>query len=161
MQYRFLKDFSDVHYLAPRIADKVSMGLIIVYAPLLCAASTSCWKGIAGITFKVSLQMLSVESKLVLEAAWKLDGASDQERQAASPDWYPPGLPLAWSDLADEASDCTAGTCRSLYWGVGKHLDSVSATNVSAVLFMIAVTPGFSATTYVPSLVMERLLFYR
>ncbi|KAK9808027.1 hypothetical protein WJX73_006051 [Symbiochloris irregularis] len=79
LKYRFLKDFTDVHYLAPRIADKVSLGLIIV----------------------------------------------------------------------------------SLYWGVGKHVDSVTATNVSAVLMMIAVTPGFSATTYVPSLVLERLLFYR
>lgn len=51
--------------------------------------------------------------------------------------------------------------CRSLYWKAAETITPISATNVGAVLFMISILPGFAATTYIPSLVLERVLYYR
>ena len=50
---------------------------------------------------------------------------------------------------------------RSLYWKAGETVTAITAINVSAVLFMVSILPGFAATTYIPSLVLERVLFYR
>ena len=50
---------------------------------------------------------------------------------------------------------------RSLYWKAAEHVTPISAANVAAVLFMVSILPGFAATTYVPSLVLERVLYYR
>ncbi|KAK9804705.1 hypothetical protein WJX72_000974 [[Myrmecia] bisecta] len=49
----------------------------------------------------------------------------------------------------------------TLYWGIGDDLSSVNANNISAVLFMWAILPGFSASSYVPAIVLERGLFVR
>ena len=129
--------------------------------------SSHCRQGVSGADHRVRPAVLCTASTTVLhrsanaldaEVESKLDGASaigGQHKPAVFQDSD------GRSSCAECAECCADGTCRSLYWHVGKHLDSLSATNVSAVLFMIAVTPGFSATTYVPSLVLERLLFYR
>ena len=50
---------------------------------------------------------------------------------------------------------------RSLYWKTAEHVNPISATNIGAVLFMVSILPGFAATTYIPSLVLERTLYYR
>ncbi|KAK9808054.1 hypothetical protein WJX73_010576 [Symbiochloris irregularis] len=49
----------------------------------------------------------------------------------------------------------------SLYWKAAETITPISATNVGAVLFMVSILPGFAATTYIPSLVLERVLYYR
>lgn len=40
-------------------------------------------------------------------------------------------------------------------------MNIISALDIGAVLFMVSILPGFAATTYVPSLVLERVLYYR
>ena len=58
-----------------------------------------------------------------------------------------------------------ASPCRlvifTLYWKVGKNLDSDNITNIAAVLFMWTTLPAFGAASYVPAIVMERALFVR
>ena len=49
----------------------------------------------------------------------------------------------------------------TLYWGIGSDYKPTNLINISALLYMWAILPGFAALTYVPSLVLERPLFIR
>lgn len=49
----------------------------------------------------------------------------------------------------------------TLYLGIGNNFSPQNFTNVAAVLFMWVTVPAFSASTYVPSMVLERALFTR
>lgn len=49
----------------------------------------------------------------------------------------------------------------TLYWGIGNDYKPTNLINISALLYMWAILPGFAALTYVPSLVLERPLFIR
>ena len=50
----------------------------------------------------------------------------------------------------------------SLYWHAAKDVDNpYKVPNVAAVLFMASILPGFTASSYMPALVLERPLYYR
>lgn len=49
----------------------------------------------------------------------------------------------------------------SLYWHVGKDLSEGNIYNIVAVLFMWTVVVAYSATAYMPAILMERALFLR
>lgn len=48
-----------------------------------------------------------------------------------------------------------------LYWEKGDDNRNTNLMNISALLYMWAMLPAFSAAAYVPSLVLERPLFVR
>ncbi|KAL6778615.1 ATP-binding cassette sub-family G member 2 [Auxenochlorella protothecoides] len=49
----------------------------------------------------------------------------------------------------------------TLYWHVGKDLSEQNITNIVAVLFMWTVVVAYSASAYIPAILMERPLFIR
>jgi len=49
----------------------------------------------------------------------------------------------------------------SLYWGIGDKSDAESIQSVAAMLYFVAAICGYGAAAFVPSLTMERNLFYR
>lgn len=49
----------------------------------------------------------------------------------------------------------------TLFWGVGDDFDAENHYNIASLLFMWCTLPGFGAASYVPSIVQERVLFYR
>ena len=49
----------------------------------------------------------------------------------------------------------------SLYWRVGADHTQSNVNNLTAVLFLWAIMPGYTASAYVPALVLERSLFVR
>ena len=49
----------------------------------------------------------------------------------------------------------------SLYFGIGEETDPQSISSVSSLLFFIAAICGFGAAAFVPTLNLERKLFYR
>ena len=50
----------------------------------------------------------------------------------------------------------------SLYWHAAKEINNALKTpNIAGVLFMISILPGFTASSYMPALVLERPLYYR
>lgn len=49
----------------------------------------------------------------------------------------------------------------TLYWGVGGEYDPQSVQSTVAVLFMFVALNGYGAAAYVPTLVLERPLYYR
>ena len=49
----------------------------------------------------------------------------------------------------------------SLFWGVGKDFSGGGLQATGSVLFMITALNGFGAASYVPTLVLQRPLFYR
>merc|ERR1712129_275197 len=49
----------------------------------------------------------------------------------------------------------------TLYWGIGDKLDAQSIQSVTAVLFFFSALCGYGAAAFVPSLTMERPLFFR
>jgi hypothetical protein len=51
--------------------------------------------------------------------------------------------------------------CMSLYWGIGKKEDAQSIQSTASVLYFFAALCGYGAAAFVPSLTMERALFYR
>lgn len=51
--------------------------------------------------------------------------------------------------------------CLSLYWGIGDKTDAKSINSTAALLFFFTALCGYGAAAYVPSLTMERALFYR
>jgi len=49
----------------------------------------------------------------------------------------------------------------SLYWGIGAKGDTQSMQSTAAILFFVCALCGYGAAAFVPSLTMERPLFYR
>lgn len=49
----------------------------------------------------------------------------------------------------------------SLYWGIGNKQDAQSIQSTAAVLYFFCALCGYGAAAYVPSLTLERPLFYR
>ena len=49
----------------------------------------------------------------------------------------------------------------SLYWKVGANKAQSNVNNLTAVLFLWAIMPGYASSAYTPSLVLERTLFIR
>jgi ABC-type multidrug transport system ATPase subunit len=49
----------------------------------------------------------------------------------------------------------------SLYWGIGEENDPQSIQSVTALLYFFAALCGYGAAAFVPSLTLERGLFYR
>mmetsp|Transcript_15167 Transcript_15167/g.39028 ORF Transcript_15167/g.39028 Transcript_15167/m.39028 type:complete len:620 (-) Transcript_15167:218-2077(-) len=49
----------------------------------------------------------------------------------------------------------------SLYWGIGDKPDAQSIQSTAAVLYFFAALCGYGAAAFVPSLTLERALFYR
>jgi ABC-type multidrug transport system ATPase subunit len=49
----------------------------------------------------------------------------------------------------------------SLYWGIGEEKDPQSIQSVTALLYFFAALCGYGAAAFVPSLTLERGLFYR
>eukprot|EP00434_Breviolum_minutum_P019639 symbB.v1.2.017319.t1/scaffold1341.1/size124323/10 len=49
----------------------------------------------------------------------------------------------------------------SLYWGIGSKTDAQSIQSTAAVLFFYCALCGYGAAAFVPSLTLERALFYR
>merc|ERR1712217_902654 len=49
----------------------------------------------------------------------------------------------------------------SLYWGIGDKDDAGSIQSTAAVLYFCAALCGYGAAAFVPSLTLERPLFYR
>lgn len=54
-----------------------------------------------------------------------------------------------------------AATLIVLYKGVGRNGDPANLINISSLLYMYTVLPGFAAISYMPSLVLERPLYIR
>jgi ATP-binding cassette, subfamily G (WHITE), member 2 len=79
MQYRMTRDFQDVHFLGPRIIDKLVLALIIT----------------------------------------------------------------------------------SLYYNVGRNPSDANISNLTALLFLWAIMPGYTSASYVPTIVLERALYCR
>ena len=48
-----------------------------------------------------------------------------------------------------------------LYYGLGKNTAPENLINVSSLLYMYTVLPGFAAISYMPGLVLERPLYIR
>ncbi len=69
--------------------------------------------------------------------------------------------PMFWAPrVVDKAA--FAFIIATLYWGVGDDTASEAGVlNASAALFMWALLPGFTAITFLPALVLERVLFIR
>jgi ABC-type multidrug transport system ATPase subunit len=51
--------------------------------------------------------------------------------------------------------------CMSLYWGIGEKEDAQSIQATASVLYFFTALCGYGAAAFVPSLTMERALFYR
>merc|ERR1711907_598855 len=49
----------------------------------------------------------------------------------------------------------------SLYWGIGKERDVQSIQSTAALLYFICALCGYGAAAFVPSLTLDRPLFYR
>mmetsp|Transcript_26405 Transcript_26405/g.53636 ORF Transcript_26405/g.53636 Transcript_26405/m.53636 type:complete len:575 (-) Transcript_26405:3797-5521(-) len=49
----------------------------------------------------------------------------------------------------------------SLYWGIGNKTDAQSIQSTAALLYFIAAICGYGAAAFVPSLTLERSLYYR
>jgi len=49
----------------------------------------------------------------------------------------------------------------TLYWGIGDNMDAQSIQSVSGVLYFFSALCGYGAAAFVPSLTMERPLFFR
>ena len=49
----------------------------------------------------------------------------------------------------------------TLYWGLGHRKTSTNVNNITALLFMWATLPGFTAVAYVPAIVLDKPLFRR
>eukprot|EP00913_Durusdinium_trenchii_P031832 g29810.t1 len=49
----------------------------------------------------------------------------------------------------------------SLYWGIGSKTDAQSIQSTAAVLYFFCALCGYGAAAFVPSLTLERALFYR
>jgi len=49
----------------------------------------------------------------------------------------------------------------SLYWGIGDNEDPQSITSTSTLLYFICAICGYGAAAFVPSLTLERALYYR
>mmetsp|Transcript_34646 Transcript_34646/g.48022 ORF Transcript_34646/g.48022 Transcript_34646/m.48022 type:complete len:603 (+) Transcript_34646:280-2088(+) len=49
----------------------------------------------------------------------------------------------------------------TLYWNEADEATRVSQNNIVALMFMVVVLPSYGATAYVPTLVLERPLFFR
>lgn len=49
----------------------------------------------------------------------------------------------------------------SLFWGVGNDFSGGGIQSTLSVLFMVTALNGFGAAAYVPTLVLQRPLFYR
>jgi ATP-binding cassette subfamily G (WHITE) protein 2 len=49
----------------------------------------------------------------------------------------------------------------SLYWKVGANHEPSNLNNITAVLFLWTILPGYAAASYMPTIVMERPLFVR
>ena len=49
----------------------------------------------------------------------------------------------------------------SLYWGIGDNTDSQSIQSTAALLYFVAAICGYGAAAFVPSLTLERALYYR
>lgn len=49
----------------------------------------------------------------------------------------------------------------SLYWGIGDKEDTASIASTSALLYFISALCGYGAAAFVPSLTLDRPLFYR
>ena len=51
--------------------------------------------------------------------------------------------------------------CVVLYKGLGKNASPDNLINISSLLYMYTVLPGFAAISYMPGLVLERPLYVR
>lgn len=49
----------------------------------------------------------------------------------------------------------------TLYWNVGENMDQAKTLNTSAALFMWALLPGFASISFLPALILERVLYLR
>ncbi len=49
----------------------------------------------------------------------------------------------------------------TLYWGLGHRKTSTNVNIITALLFMWATLPGFTAVAYVPAIVLDKPLFRR
>lgn len=49
----------------------------------------------------------------------------------------------------------------SLYWKVGANKEPSNLNNITAVLFLWTILPGYAAASYMPTIVMERPLYVR
>ena len=49
----------------------------------------------------------------------------------------------------------------TLYWGLGNRRSSTNVSNITALLFMWATLPGFTAVSYIPAIVLDKPLFRR
>ena len=49
----------------------------------------------------------------------------------------------------------------TLYWGLGSRRSSTNVSNITALLFMWATLPGFTAVSYIPAIVLDKPLFRR
>merc|ERR1719231_659621 len=49
----------------------------------------------------------------------------------------------------------------SLYWGIGDNTDAQSIQSTASLLYFVAALCGYGAAAFVPSLTLDRPLFYR
>lgn len=49
----------------------------------------------------------------------------------------------------------------SLYWGIGENRDAQSIQSTASLLYFVAAICGYGAAAFVPSLTLERALYYR
>lgn len=49
----------------------------------------------------------------------------------------------------------------SLYWHVGANQAPSNVNNITAVLFLWTILPGYAAASYMPTIVLERPLYVR
>lgn len=74
----------------------------------------------------------------------------------------PPGVTLSVEGLSVQRLSRWPHVCACrLYWHIGKRNFGPNAVNIGAALFMWTILPGFAAAAYTPTLVQERVLFYR
>ena len=49
----------------------------------------------------------------------------------------------------------------TLYWKIGDNRALSNYSNLTAVLFLWTILPGYAATAFIPTIVLERPLFVR
>jgi ATP-binding cassette subfamily G (WHITE) protein 2 len=49
----------------------------------------------------------------------------------------------------------------TLYWGIGSKADAASIQSTASLLYIVSALCGYGAASFVPSLILERPLFYR
>ena len=143
-QYRLVANYKDPKFLLGRIVDKLlcCAVLIILYVgdTLPCLRTTHQMRGCKFQDMSTSRAALCC-TPLAASTHVALSSA--------------PQRPLATGQLSLSLWEVPDGA------GLGKNSSPDNLINVSSLLYMYTVLPGFAAISYMPGLVLERPLYIR